>query len=421
MHPDTLAPPRRNFIAGIINGTLFNLVNALMDPSVVLVVFVAHLTDSNFLLGLAGVVRMGAWMLPQIWVSGYIQSLPCAQPVYRHVALLRGVLMLMLVVSVFTVQHPTLLLFLFFALVAGQQFAAGVGGLVFMDVVGKVIPAAKRGVFFSWRVGLGGLLAIGGGAIVRALLDEQTGPHYPENFGVIFALAVACSIPAMLAWMVGVEEPPARQPGSRRGLKEQFQRALAVWDQDANYRAYLQARVALFFVVMAVTPFFTVYAQKVFGVPVATLAVYPAVIAAANLVGTTLSGWASARLGNQNLIRLGAGLSALILVMVLSARPLSLSTEAAGVYFGAIFALVSVSKAMMNISLAALNINIAPEGKRPLYIGFSNTVMGVAMLLGAAAGLLVDAVGFQVFFILALAPTVFGVWQLRTLQDPAVP
>ncbi len=402
----------------MLNGALFSLVISFLNPSVVLVIFASQFTDSTFLLGLAGIIRAVSWFLPQLWVSGYMQSQERAMPFYRYSALFRALCLFALVIAIFTVKDPNLMLAIFFALLVSEQLAGGIGGLSFLDVVGKVIPAAKRGVFFGWRQTIGGVLAIGGGAIVSVLLGAESPLQTPANFGVIFAMATGVSILAFLSWIMIIKEPPMAPRGPRRGGIEQMRQALAIWREDANYRVFLQSRIALLAVMITITPFVTVYASKSFAVPVKILATYPAVNAVARLTGTSIGGWISARWGNRRLIRLGAGLSMFSLLMIMAARPLALSTVAAGWYFMLVFVILTWRDSALQISLAALNINVAPVDRRPLYLGFANTVVGLSTLLCSTAGMLVDAVGFEMFFLLALLPTGFGVWRLRALRDP---
>ena len=412
-----MSTPRRNFVAGVVNGALFNLVSTLTDPAVVLVVFLSHFTDSTFLLGLAGMIPTAGWLIPQLWVSGYIQSKPLSRPVYRGATLVRAIMRLALVITVFTVHDPPALLLLFFLFLSGEALAGGVGGLAFMDMVGKVITPARRGLFFSWRIGLGGLLAFGGGAIVRAVLDPASPLVFPNNFGLLFALAAAVAIVGLMIWLVA-EEPPIKPRAASSGPRGQIRLARQIWRDDANYRDYIYARVALL-LVLVTTPFVTVYARRVFDVPVSVLAVFPAVTALVTLLGTGASGWVSFRWGNRRLIRLGAGLGMATLVLLVLAEPLGIREESAGAYFLMVFALIALRDSMVNIALAAFNINIAPEERRPIYIGFSNTLVGIVVLASSAMGLLVDAVGFQAFFLLMAGLMVFGIWRLRFLQDPS--
>jgi hypothetical protein len=203
------------------------------------------------------------------------------------------------------------------------------------------------------------------------------------------------------------------------GLAQQLRRAGRVLRTDANYRTYLQARISLMVVMLAVTPFITVYAKDQFKVPLSALALYPSAIAGFKLLGTMGAGWASVRFGNRQLIRIGAGLGVLTLGMVLLAGPLQLEPGAASVYFGLVFGLAALRDSTQSVALVALNINVAPEDIRPLYLGFSNTIMGIALLLTSTlSGVLVETIDFELFFVLALALSGFGVWRVRTLYDP---
>lgn len=410
--------PQRTFAVGVFNGALFSLVGALTDPSVVLVVFAAHFTDSTFLLGLAGMIPTAGWLMPQLWVSGYLQSRPLSKPVYRAGVTVRSFARLALVIAVFTVRDPIALLVLFYLIISTEALAGGVGGLAFMDMVGKVIAPEHRGLFFSWRIGLGGLLAIGGGAVVRAVLDPASPYPFPHNFGLLFGLAAAVAVVALMSWLA-VDEPPIAARGASSGPLAQIRQARQVWRADANYRVYLTTRVALL-LILVTTPYVTVYARNVFDVPVTMLAIFPGVSAFVTLVSTGAAGWISYRWGNRRLISLGAGVGMVTIVMIVLAAPLGISADAAGVYFLILYVIIAVRDSMLNVALAALNINIAPEARRPLYIGFANTLMGTVVLASSAMGLLVDAIGFQAFFLLMLAPMLFGLWRVRALQDPSV-
>jgi hypothetical protein len=65
---------RRNFSFGVLNGVFFSLFGALLDPSLVLSWFVSQLTTSNFLIGLIMPIQNGGWFLPQLVMSGCLQS-----------------------------------------------------------------------------------------------------------------------------------------------------------------------------------------------------------------------------------------------------------------------------------------------------------------------------------------------------------
>ena len=70
------ATERRNFILGVLNGTIFKITMLLIDPQTVLAWFLMQLEVSNFYIGLISPIRMGSSFLLQIFVSGYLQKQP---------------------------------------------------------------------------------------------------------------------------------------------------------------------------------------------------------------------------------------------------------------------------------------------------------------------------------------------------------
>ena len=142
---------RRNFRLGVLNGLFYLLAEVLTDPTLVLVAFISHLTRSPFWLGLVVPLRDGAWFLPQLWVSGYLQSQPRKLPFYNRISVVRGFSFLLLVVATLTLRSPGTLLFAFFALYAVYSVASGFGGLPFLEIVGKTVPPSQRGLYFAWR------------------------------------------------------------------------------------------------------------------------------------------------------------------------------------------------------------------------------------------------------------------------------
>ena len=63
-------------------------------------------------------------------------------------------------------------------------------------------------------------------------------------------------------------------------------------------------------------------------------------------------------------------------------------------------------------------LETAPADNRPLYIGFTNTIMGIALLATSVGGLIVDLVGFTVLFSLALAFYASALFLALRLQEP---
>ena len=115
-------------------------------------------------------------------------------------------------------------------------------------------------------------------------------------------------------------------------------------------------------------------------------------------------------------MRWGTTLGIVALGMVLLARPLS-SVISPSVFFTLLFVLVGVRDASINVASGPLLLDVAPAAWRPLYVGFSNTVVGVAVLLTTASGLIVASVGYQVLFVISLVSFVIATWQISQYRE----
>ena len=121
--------------------------------------------------------------------------------------------------------------------------------------------------------------------------------------------------------------------------------------------------------------------------------------------------WAkvSERAGNRAVIRLAAGGQLVValyaLALVWLAGPLMAlvpgSTGRAALFLP-VFALLGVTMFGEVIGYTSFTINIAPEERRPTYIGLMNTMMGLAGLLPALGGVLADLFNFHLVFALTL-------------------
>lgn len=411
---------KRNFSLGVLNGAFFNFFSALLDPSLVLSWFVSQLTTSNFLIGLIMPIQSGGWLLPQLLVSGYLQRRQRKLPFYSCMAGARVAIWGLMTLAVFFIEDAAVLLVVFFTLLTVYSLSAGLAGICFVDIVAKAIPATRRGAFFGWRLFLGGLLAFGGSLLVTYILDEGRGLAFPDNYAVLFLFAFFILCVAMGCFILTVEplEPVNEE---RITLGRQFRRALDLPRRDSNYRRFLTMRLLLMGAEIA-TPFYIVYAKRALSVPVSMVGVY--------LMGTTLASFASNllwgrisdRQGNKLLLILSSALGLLMPLTALSVGPLADLWPGLGEFAPGLFALVFVLSGGYKSGTMIGNLNflleITPPDDRPIYIGFTNTILGIALLASSVGGLIVDMAGFTVLFSLALAFYAVALFLTLRLQEP---
>jgi len=191
---------RLNFICFVLDYVFFGVGMAFVSQTTVLPSFVSQLTDSAPLIGLASTIQTGAWLLPQLIAASYLADkdrkkpyilLPAAvgRPVFW---LLAGILFLP------GDRPPTLILGLFFVSLAIFMGTDALASVAWFDVLSKAIPPTRRGRLIGAGQVLSGLLTVGAGAVVNALLGPQ-GPPFPHNYALLFFLAGLSFVVSWLA------------------------------------------------------------------------------------------------------------------------------------------------------------------------------------------------------------------------------
>lgn len=411
---------RRNFSLGLLNGAFFNLFTALLDPSLVLSWFVSQLTTSNFLIGLIVPIQHGGWFLPQLVVSSYLQRRQRKLPFYAYIAGVRVTIWGLMTLAVFLIEDAAVLLVVFFILLAAYSLGSGLGGICFVDIVAKAIPPTRRGAFFGWRRFLGGLLALGGSLLVKYILDERRGLAFPDNYAVLFLLSFFTLCVALVCFIL-VVEPLEPVNKAKITLGKQFRRALDLPRRDKNYRRFLTMRLLLMAAEIA-TPFYIIYAKRALSVSVSMVGVYLTGATMAGFASTLLWGRISDRRGNKLLIILSSSLGLFIPLIAMSIVPLADLLPGLREFTSGLFALVFIvsggSKAGAMMGNMNFLLEIAPADDRPIYIGLTNTILGIALLASSVGGLIVDLVGFTVLFSLALAFYALALFLTLKLQEP---
>jgi predicted MFS family arabinose efflux permease len=65
-------------------------------------------------------------------------------------------------------------------------------------------------------------------------------------------------------------------------------------------------------------------------------------------------------------------------------------------------------------------LELVPEADRPLYLGLSNTLIGIVVLISGFGGLVVDLLGYAGLFALSALLCLLAWWWSRGLPEPRV-
>jgi MFS family permease len=411
---------RRNFFLCVLNGAIFEVAKGLIDPALVLSTwFVGRLTESNLLIGLVAPLGVAGWALPQVFFSARIQRMQRKMPVYTAAAVVRVIVWALLALMVWLIDAPALLLPAFFVIYAIAQLASGPAGLTFFDIVARTIPARRRGRLFAMRLFIGGAMGLGSSWVVTHVLGHPALP-FPRDIALLVAFYSALLIPAF-ATFIAVREPPAAMTNETVALKEQLRRGWRLLQEDRIYRRYIAVRTLLALTGIAL-PFYSVYAKNVLGAEAAMAGLYVATSTGARLLSNLAWGGISDRKGNLLVLRLlaaGRGLTLfLALALVISASLLKLEGGWLPYLAIPLFLLDSALFPAGILSGSNFLVELVSEAERPIYLGMTNTLMGVATLLSVLGGLLVDWLGYAGLFAVALVLCVLGLMLTAGLPEP---
>jgi MFS family permease len=408
---------RRNFALGITNGAFFGFVDAIVSPYLVLPLFVAGLGGSPILVGLLPAIYNGGWFLPQFLISHRLQGMPRKLGVYTTAGIVRIACWIAFTAATFLIanSNPTLLLFTFFILFVAYSLGAGFAGAPFMDIVAKTISSNRRGTFFGNRDLVGAIFGIAGGYLVNVLLHPSNAEPFPLNFGVIFAIAGIAIIVGVLSFSF-VIEPPEKASIREVTFHEQVGSARHLLRENNVYRRFLLTRIVIAVSDIA-SPFYAIYATSILKVPAETIGTYIAISTASSLIANPIWARISDRRGNRVLF-IGASFALVVSALIALVFGFLPSGPALALPFGLIFVFAGVSRTAVNICAPSYLLEIAPASERPLYLGVTNSILGVATFLPVAGGVLVDLAGISSVIFLALVFSGISAWLAASMTEP---
>ncbi len=399
---------RRNFRLGVTNGVLYGLGTYFVSRTTIIPSFFSHLTKSSALIGIVSQFETIGWYLPQFVVASFIVHQPKKMAMYRLGWWLRGIALFSL--AGITLASPSAgvllaLTILFYGLFAG---AAGLSGVVFLELVGKTIPERRRGRFFGLRLSLASLLSMTIGAVSISFLLAQFA--FPVNFGWVF-LAGAVTATVGLGFMAMMREPRTRNVPDARTLAEHFREGWRVYRHDLRFAHYINARFVLGAWTIGV-PFLVLFAQDKLGFKSGDLGIFIAAGSFGTLAGNFLWEHLTDRKSAKVCLEVSAMVSIVLPIIVL----LYLVWPLPRILYAIVFALAAAVDAGTTIGGMTYLIAVSPENDRGTYIGLFNSLMALPLLLTALAGALLDLTGYAVLYTIVFALGIASLVMLRRLD-----
>ena len=396
------SPPhyRRNFVFLLGDYVGFALGMTFIGRTTVLPAFAGHLTHSKVVIGLVNTVSDGAWLLPQVVFANRLSVRRRKRPYILLGGLIGRPFYLLYALALLLGLHrrPALAL----AALLGVQIlfygTDAMAAVAWFDVVGKAISERQRGRLFGIAQLISGLLAIGAGALISALLSSPSLP-FPRNYALIMALGGVCFLLSLLSCSLLVEpdEPVHEERTAWRDYLAQLAHTLR---HDSTFRRLILVRLLAGFDGLAVG-FYILFATRQLGLPSTTIGLFTVAQIAGRILSSVGLGALAERAGSHRVIQVSTGvaLSAPLVALALGtfhAHPGPLVTLA----MGWVFVVIGLVIGAAMLGFYNYLLELAPLGQRPTYVGLFNTITGVLIVLPAVGGWLLQVTTYPVLFAL---------------------
>lgn len=396
---------RRNFWAFAGDGVLFTAGLAFFDATTVVPAFVHALTGSDLLVGLVGSAQaLGLW-LPSLIVANVVKHRAFKRPL----VLLGGAItrlpvwVLAILILSFPAIDPASLAWLAVGGLVLFWIGDSIAGVPWLDMVGKGVPAARRSRFFGIMQGIGGLLAVGSGFIVRAILEQNTAP-LPGPYGLIFLLG-AILLTISYASFCLVREPPG-QTAPRESLVHFLKTLGAYFGRQAAFARFMTAWVLIGWSALAL-PFYVVFGQSRLGFTGADVGLFLAAQTGGAALGGALWAWIGERRGHVRGIQ-GVGWSQAIAPLLGFGAAWAGPGAGAYVIFMLLFLCIGAGQAGW-MPFIAYTLESVPAPERPVYLSLTNLIRAPMAIAPFAGGVIARSFGYEATFAAALACALCGV------------
>ncbi|MCS7179473.1 MAG: MFS transporter [Anaerolineae bacterium] len=411
-----IMPPhfRHNFIALLIDYFFFGVAYSFLNPNTVLPAFARTLTDSEPLVGMVSTIMAAGWLLPQLLAAAVIGRRPRKKPyLLRAIYIGRPTYFLLaLVIWAGLPRYPGWMMVAFLAGIGLFNLLDGIASVAWFDLMGAAIPPTRRGRLVGAGQLFGGLAGIGVGGLVGVILSSPAFP-YPTNYGLLFALAGLALVPSNIALTL-LREPERGAPSAPAvsfNLGSQLQE---VWSGWPDFRRLVFARwlIGLFGLAL---PFYILHATEVIGLPQAVVGWFVSAQMVGGIAASVGLGWLHERWGPRAAIWAGAAatlISPLLALLVHLSRSYWLAQTYPLVYF-----FYGVTNNTWMMGMFNYLLEIAPEDRRPLFVGLYNTLGGLLVPVSFLGGVLLRFTSYPFLFAVTALGVAGGFWISLRLRD----
>ncbi len=375
------APPRRNFVLLLLQGSSYGMAGKLASTNIVLPFLCAALGGSlvvaGLLVPLGTIGTLVGYTLGPTALATRLRS----RTVMALMSVASAALLFALATVSLTMSDRALAVNLTFVGVAlGTGLTSGIGSIAFTDVLARGVHPERRSTLLLTQAALGGALA-SVVAILSAWVfagrDPIVGHIALQWFASAFLL-----LSAGCAFFIVVEHVPGKT-GHRPNLAATFRAGIAATRRYAWLRQYL-VRQILFISVTLATTFFSIRTAALHGSVPGSLAVIIAVTSISLVVGALLWHRVLRVRGYRGMLIDGTICSTVAAFGAVAIERLGLVGESA-LNHAVLLLLATLAADAVSVAKSAYLVEHAPPAELHELSAFAQLTIGIASAVLAAA------------------------------------
>lgn len=374
----------RSFVYLLVSYFFTKLGDAIASPKTTLAWLTTAVGAPPFVLGLLVPVRESGSMIPQLFIGGFIRSLPIRKWVWVAGSLVQAGCIIGIGFVAFNLQGAAAG-WAILGLITAFSLARGFCSVSSKDVLGKTIPKKARGQLTGWSASAAGLLTIGVGIVLMTPAAA---------FGET-ALIGGLLVGAGLLWVAAagvyslIAEFPGETDGGRSAAEAMSRLGLLVTDKP--FQRFVITRALLMCSALS-APFYVALAQGNRGSAAAVLGSFVAASGLASLLSAPL--WGRFADQSSKRVMIGAALLTASAGLVTVAVHRFLPNVSASIWFLPVaYFVLSIAHSGVRVGRKTYVVNLGTGNKRTDYVAISNTVIGILLLLVGAVGALAPIIG----------------------------
>lgn len=377
-----------NFIVNMIDGGFFGMALGFASLTTIVPLFVSNLTESAILIGLIPAIHVMGWQLPQVFTAHWVARQKRFKPMVMFFTIHERLPFLGLAAVSWFIPNigPRIALVITFIMLVWQGFGGGFTANAWQNLIGKIIPQERWGMFFGFQSAAASLLT-SLGVVIAGFVLENNDPR--NGFTRVFLYAVGAFILSYVAISLTREEKTV----STTTIPEPsvFWKDMAsIFRRDGNFRWFVAVRILGQLGTVGFA-FYTVYVVRYYGVDEATAGILTGVLTIVQSIFNPIMGWLGDKWSHRWVMALGMLCAAASAVIAWWAPSIG--------WFYPAYALAGIGYVSIWTIAMAMTLEYGKEHEKPAYIGMANTFIApTAFIIPLFGGWLADRIGYQATF-----------------------